>query len=108
MMRLTLAILAGSITSSAFASASDQGFTSQILTTSDGRAFFEQSGTRTTRPACATLTRWAFDSTTATGQAMMANLLTSNAQGRKVYISGSGNCSAWGDSETVGGIQLAN
>jgi hypothetical protein len=94
--------------SAAYASAADQGMTSSVLTTTDGRAFFEQNGTRTARPACATATRWVIDTTTATGQAILANLITAHAQGTKVYVSGSGNCGLWGDSETAAGVMTAN
>lgn len=103
-----LALSCLAIAAPANASSADQGYTSSILTTTDGRAFFEQNGIRTTRPACATATRWVIDVTTATGQAMLANLLSANAQNRKVFISGTSNCAAWGDSETAAGIMLAD
>jgi hypothetical protein len=90
------------------ASGTDSGNVSQILSANTSRGFFEQSGTRTSRPACATATRWVIDTSTLAGQAMFSQLLTAYSLGRKVYISGTGDCALWGDSEGVAGIMMAN
>jgi hypothetical protein len=90
------------------ASSADSGYASRILTTTDGRAYFEHDGTRSARPACATMTRWVIDTTTPTGQAMLANLLSAQARHAKIYLSGAGNCGLWADSEMATGIMTAD
>lgn len=92
----------------AMASQSSGGYVAQVLVTTDSRAYFEQSGARTSRPACATATRWVIDTSTLAGQAILSLVLTAQAQRMPVYVSGSGNCALWGDSETAAGVQTAN
>lgn len=108
MRRIILSIALFAMASPAIASQTDKGVTSQILTVNNVTAFFEQNGSRSTRPACATMTRWAIDVSNAAGQAMLAHLLAMNAQHRSVYVTGSGDCSTWADSETVAGIMDAD
>jgi hypothetical protein len=46
-----------------------------------------------------TPTDWAFDSSTDNGKAMYAMLLSAAAQGKQVYVRGSGDCKDWSDRE---------
>lgn len=98
----------GILSAQADASGTDIGSVYNIQSSNTDRAFFEQNGTRTARPACATATRWVIDTSTTSGQAMFAHLLTVYALGKKIYISGTGNCALWGDSESVAGFLTAN
>ncbi|MFK0298748.1 hypothetical protein ACIQTU_05970 [Brevundimonas sp. NPDC090276] len=88
----------------AMASQASMGTVYGVMAHDTGNAFFYQTGTRTTRPTCATEDRWVFGIATPTGQAMMATLLTAYATGRNVTIQGTGVCSVWPDTETVQSI----
>ncbi len=106
--KMTILTLSFLTSGQSFASQTNAGYVSQILVTTDSRAYFEQSGVRTARPTCATLTRWVIDTSTFAGQAMLSLVLSAQAQHMPVYISGSGNCALWGDSETANGVQSVN
>jgi hypothetical protein len=69
---------------------------------------FVQTGTRTTPPSCATNTRWALDTSTSTGQAAAAVLLTAYATGKQIVVYGTGTCTLHPDSETVSFFQIVD
>lgn len=73
-----------------------------------GRFFFNQDGARDAPPACSQFQRWVIDVTTPAGQAMMALVLTTQAQGKKMVIHGAGDCRDWGDTEAVDYVQVAD
>jgi len=102
--KLSLMLAFAAMSTMAHASQTDKGATSQILTVNNDAAFFEQSAGRSGRPACATLTRWVIGITTPSDQVILAHLLSMNAQHRKVYVTGTGTCAMWADSETVAGL----
>jgi len=54
-----------------------------------------------TAPACAGSSQWAFDLTTASGQAKYATALTAYSLKANVLITGTGSCPDWGDRETI-------
>ena len=58
---------------------------------------------RTGIPACGTnnSNRWAIDASTPAGQAAVQVLLTAYTQHRPIYVTGTGTCTVWGDTETV-------
>lgn len=87
--------------SPALASGQDAGMASNISTGSDGSVWFSHDGPRTgTPPACANANGiWIFSVNTPGGQAMLANLLTATAAGKKVLVVGTGVCI--GDHEAV-------
>lgn len=62
---------------------------------------FSTTGTRTARPACATLDRWVVSTSTSAGQFMASALLTAYSMHKRVSINGLGNCAVWSDTETV-------
>ena len=67
-----------------------------------GRMFFTTDGQRSNLPSCATASnRWVIDTTTPAGQAVVAGMLTAYAQHRTLTLVGTGDCSEWGDTETV-------
>ena len=83
------------------ASTSGSGSISNVIVVT-GKVFFNLSGTRDTRPACATVPeRWAFDATTPAGQALMAALLTFEARGKQISVIGTGTCPDWSDTESA-------
>lgn len=81
------------------------GFVSPIVVQGNVAAF-SMSGAGTGMPACATTGRWAFDESTAGGQAMLSALLTAYAGHRNVVVYGTGACNVLGDSETVSYIAV--
>ncbi|MEA1677354.1 hypothetical protein [Nitrospirillum sp. BR 11163] len=88
-----------------FASA---GSISNIISEQGGVLFFIQHGTRTDRPACATLDRWVINVNTPSGQTMAAALMMAYSMHKQVEIHGTGSCPDWGDTETVDYFQIAN
>ena len=87
--------------SPAQASTSAAGTISNVLV-EQGKVFFHQSGSRTATPACATVyNRWVFDASTPAGQAMMSALLTFEARGVQIVVTGTAACADWGDTESV-------
>jgi len=87
--------------SSAFAGSSALG-TVTNLTTQTGAMFFTTSGTRSSPPACATVpSRWVVSATTTSDQALIATILSAQAQGRQVQVLGTGTCSISADTETA-------
>jgi hypothetical protein len=52
------------------------------------------------KPACSTQgDDWALSLATDAGRAQYALLLSAQAQGRSVWVTGANNCAAWGDRE---------
>jgi hypothetical protein len=70
---------------------------------SNGVVLVHSAGSRTNIPSCAASqpSRFAFDSTTPSGKAQLAGLLTAFAAERPVVIVGTDDCSVYGDSETI-------
>ena len=67
-----------------------------------GKVPFAQDGPRDATPACSTQNyRWAFAAQSAEGQAKLAILLTAYALHKKLFVSGTGTCGEWPDTETV-------
>jgi hypothetical protein len=108
-MRLAGLAIAAALTcfaTGARASEAEAGYISSILSFGDGGVvFFNHSGTRSTLPTCngvpALQTRWAINTSTAAGQARLAVLLSAYGLNKRIEIVGLGNCSLWGDTETV-------
>ena len=77
-----------------------------ILSHRAGRLFFEQDGTRTGAPPCATVNRWVIDTTTAAGQSMAATVLSAYSLGKSVFVEGTQECGTWGDTESANYLQI--
>ena len=93
------------------ASESQSGHISNILVNADGKAFFNQSGTRTSIASCQAASvpnRWAFDVNTAKGQAMLSLVLSAYSLGKSVQVYGIGECSDWPDTETVSYVEIVD
>lgn len=92
----------------AMASNSTAGAIVQVVasTTSNGPnaggvIIFSQQGTRSTRPACATMDRWVIGANTPGGQAIASTLLTAYISGKKIIVQGTGSSADWSDTESV-------
>lgn len=80
----------------AFASSSQAGRVTTAIVNRSGRFFFHHDGARSAPPACQVHQRWVVDLSTAHGQAMMALVLTAQAQNKPVVVHGTGDCRDWG------------
>jgi hypothetical protein len=87
--------------SPAQASQQGPGKVSLVHVMNNGVVIFILSGNRTAQPSCSTQQRWAFNSTTAAGQAKLSLLLTAYSSGKILVVYGTATCPDWGDSETV-------
>lgn len=70
---------------------------------------FNQAGAHSGAPSCVgsgLQQRWAFRVDTPSGQAMLQTLLSAYLAKRRIVINGTGDCSAWGDTETVSFFQV--
>lgn len=98
-----LAIIAASTPASASSSVSP-GYVLHITTYSYGLVTFEHSVDRTTAPSCqlASAPRiWEIKTDTATGQAMLASLLTAYSLHLPISVIGKGTCQPNGGTEDV-------
>jgi hypothetical protein len=103
---LAVTMLALTMSVPCAASTADFAMPSSLLVQTTGLVFFNTNGTRTTRPTCATVpTRFVFDGSTPGGQALLSALQTAIARGKRVFVSGTGNCPLWSDTESV--LQLS-
>jgi hypothetical protein len=76
-----------------------------------GYTFFylEGGAPRAEKPACATYDsgeRWVINNAWPAARLQIAVLLSASLTGRKVRVQGTGDCSAWSDSETVWDVHL--
>lgn len=76
------------------------GRVTQVMVHINDVVFFSLDGEHVNRPACSA-SPWSISLTTNTGRAMYALLLSAQAQNQRVTVSGTGDCSAWGDRETA-------
>lgn len=74
-----------------------------VYGTWNGALLFSTNANRTSIPACGAgnAQRWAIDASTTAGQAAVAVLLTAWTQHKRVWVTGTGTCTIWGDTETV-------
>jgi hypothetical protein len=99
-----LSVAAVALSSTAWASSAGSGYVSHIIINDNGVVLFTHSGTRTSPPSCSGATlgaRWAFDGSTAAGQAKLAALLSAYGLHKQISILGAGACPVWGDTESV-------
>jgi hypothetical protein len=85
-----------------FAGSVSLGYVITTITQQDGVFFVSTSGVRAGTPTCATnATRFVLNGGTTNGQLVVANILTAYASGKQIAISGTGDCSFWGDTESI-------
>lgn len=99
------ALALGIVPATAALAGNTNGFISPIVVQGNV-AVFSVSSAGIGKPACATTGRWAFDESTAAGQAMLSALLTAYAGHRNVAVFGNGTCNVLPDSETVSYIAV--
>lgn len=94
----------------AHASTAGPGLVHNIYIMENGVVLFHLVGNRTALPACGTPnpTRWAFDSTTAAGQAKLSFLLTAYTTQKPIAIYGTATCPQWADTETTSHFMTAD
>lgn len=103
-IRILLAsLLAVCCTGLAQAGKADAGTIQSIYFMKEGVAIFHTNGTHHNPPGCGVNLkgRWAFEITSEAGKARLAGLLSAFSLGKRIEILGEGNCSAWGDTESV-------
>ncbi len=100
---ITIAAALTFIATPASASSQGPGSVSYVHVMSNGIVMFLMTGTRGAVPTCATPqpTRWAFNGTTAAGQAKLSVLLTAYASGKSITVYGTGTCPDYSDTETL-------
>lgn len=84
-----------------YASTSTLGKPVNLIANNAGRFFFDFTGPRDQRPACATFNRWVIDATIDQGRAMMALMMTAKAQDKTITIYGTGDFRDWADTESI-------
>jgi len=86
-----------------YAGSATSGILKLVHFMSDGIVIAYTSGTRSDIPTCAINqpSRFAIDATTSGGKVLLSGLLSAYASGKNVAIFGTGNCLAYGDSETI-------
>lgn len=73
--------------------------------------FFIDGGTRTNKPACATVyggERWVINNNWPAAKIQIATLLTAAAANKKIQVRGAGNCAVHDNSETVEDVFIVN
>jgi hypothetical protein len=106
-----LGVAVGLLTASTCAQASSQTgrVADLVVRSSDGLIYLNLEGpAREGRPPCASNhAYWMIrDENSGTGKRQYAMLLTAKATGRRVFISGTGQCTRWADGEDIDSIQL--
>lgn len=100
-----VALLAASLSfaSAAHASNAQAGYISEITIFADGTVLFNHDGSRDTPAACGAAwpARWAFNSASAAGQSRLSALLSAFGLHKRIRVLGLGNCSNWGDTESL-------
>jgi hypothetical protein len=105
LLAMACTCVALAVPSSVGASTATGGTIHGVLPTYNGAVLFWTTGTVVGgHPACqgpGLTGRYAIDASTVAGQSMVAVLLSAQAQGKQIFITGSGTCTIWGDTETV-------
>ena len=101
-LRIVACVFGLAATTAAQSSTAWEGALQDIHFMNNGVVLVTTTGNRTTPPSCSSVAgRFAIDSTTPAGRSQLAGLLAAEAADRQVVIVGTGNCSAYGDSETI-------
>ena len=74
---------------------------------SDGLVWINVTGPRVNKPACALYDYMMIrDENSETGKKQFAMLLQAHATGKRVVVYGTGNCSRWGDGESIDTVEV--
>lgn len=85
----------------AFAGGTQVGNVVKIAYLTGGQVLVYLSGTATGQPACATQPRFAIDSSTSGGKAMIKQVISLYNNRQQALIQGTGGCTIWADTEDV-------
>ena len=101
---LAIAVAALSATSAVCGYAQNGNIGSIYAEPAYGVILFVSSGSHVSAPSCEASgapNRWALGVGTAAGQASLQALLTAYALHKQIFIWGTGDCSTWGDTESI-------
>jgi hypothetical protein len=101
--KLILGIILFSLSVNSFAGNVSSTIGNYIVTTY-GKAFIHMNSATVSAPSCSGASDWAIDliGTNGTaGRALLAAIITASIQGKTIAIYGTGDCSVWGDRETI-------
>ena len=104
LLLLSVALWASSVVAS-----TQTGKVVSINVREDGLHWFYVSGTRTTKPACATSSEsyWIIkDENSTAGKSQLSVLLSAYMAGKEVVIQGRDTCVRWGDGEDISAVML--
>jgi len=102
---LIASLIAVTLSASAYAGSS-RGTVENVTVNILSRVFFE-AGTPVNQPTCAQQVSWALDASTPEGRAMYALILTAQANGNEIIVTGNNLCGVQADRETVQFMQQA-
>ena len=110
MKKLVVALLMVVFSGSLYAGSAASGALSKIHFMSSGSVIVYTSGVRSGIPSCASTQprRFAISATTDGGKVQLAGLLSAYTSGKNIVITGTGNCSAYGDTETISYFYMAD
>jgi hypothetical protein len=77
---------------------------SYIVSSGYSKVFLHVNGTSSGQPVCSGGGDWAIDlagTNPAGGKAALAAIIAASIQGKTITVIGTGDCSVWGDRETV-------
>lgn len=86
------------------AGSSSAGSVSRLEFINNGKVLFHHDGRRTGAPSCVGTNfqrRWVIDASSESGKVQLSGLLLAYTADKKITIIGQGECSLWGDTETV-------
>lgn len=107
MKKLLLAFFALMLLPVASFAGNGSGAVSQIGAVQNGIVVFKTSS-HTGAPVCASVALdWAINTSTASGKAIYALVLTAINQGKSISVTGNNTCDAWPDRETAAQVWVS-
>ncbi|TDQ51313.1 hypothetical protein EV696_101287 [Permianibacter aggregans] len=92
---------------SAYAGHADGQIAAVRSRASDGLVWINLTGPRVNKPACALYDYMMIkDENSETGKKQFAMLLQAHATGKPVFVRGTGDCSRWGDGESIEMVEI--
>ena len=109
-MKLFIGFLALIFYANSYAGSASSGILSTVHFMSNGVVIAYTSGARTDVPSCASNqpSRFTINGTSVGGKVQLSGLLSAYVAGKQVVIIGTGDCSVYGDTETISYFYIAN
>jgi hypothetical protein len=106
--KLVVSILGGLLIPQIANSGTGRGLVTYLEIYSDPyNVLFIDNGSHENKPPCSTAgTQWALSLVSSNNKALYATILSAQALGKSIIITGNGTCSAWSDRETIIGVQV--